>query len=233
MQRMNRMLVVMGIVFMLFSPAYADPPDKPENLAPEKGEQGVLPTVTLEWNCSDPDPGDILTFEIWMRRVPYGYDGSYKDLELYKAPTLEPLEQVFEFTAESLTPDFTYVWQVRAIDLEGNETWGPRWYFTTLSDVTGIISVEPNPVQAGRKITITGWGFRSGYPLRVLIGNRKFEYPQSTRIRFWTRAKIRLRLPPYKPWPSGTKFKKVSIEMSQDREIVRYEYDTPLEIYKP
>jgi hypothetical protein len=236
MKRTKWILGLVAVVFMLCSPAFAAAPNEPENPSPQVGEEGVVPTITLEWDCSDPDPGDKLTFEIWMRRVPYDHQGSppYESLELYKVPMLVALKNVFKFTVESLTPDFTYVWQVRAIDLDSNETWGPRWHFTTLSDVTGIISITPNPAEARRRIKITGWGFRAGYPLRLLIGNRKFEYGESRRIRRWTGGKIVFKLPKYNQWPSDTsKFKTVSIEMSQDREIVRYEYDTPLEIYKP
>ena len=234
MEKVRWFLAVFAIVLMVSVPAYADPP-KPAEPVPFEGEEHVTRTVTLMWDCTDPD-GGTLTFEIWMRRLPGNWPGEPNEYDdLFKVRMAEPLEDT-DYTLECLKPGTTYVWRVRAIDFDdGSKTWGPTWYFTTGS-FAEITSVLPNPVQEGRLITIRGYGFLDGTPVMIKIGKRKFRFDEigENEIHWWKDCEIRLELPRYNKWPEETRSKTVRLKQRDEYgEKVTIPYDTKLVIYQP
>ncbi|MBW2109716.1 MAG: hypothetical protein JRI36_13800 [Deltaproteobacteria bacterium] len=113
-----------------------------------------------------------------MRRIPDGWgDTPLDQLDLFEVQgsgsIKDPDRQV---SLEGLTPEKTYVWQVKSLDKIDSSTTevteGPLWTFTTSSSSGAIVDVEPNPVKKGETLRIHGSGFLAGIPIRVKIGNK-------------------------------------------------------------
>lgn len=111
-----------------FEPPPNEAPYLPGNPFPVPGDTGVAINTTLSWSGGDPDPEDIVTFDVY-----FGVPG---ELSLVSAgqtgKTYNPGTLLFATT---------YEWQIVARDNYGNETAGPVWNFTTTK--TGISSISP------------------------------------------------------------------------------------------
>ena len=92
-------------------------PAAPTCVSPANGVQGVNNWVTLSWSCSDPD-GDQLTYDL--------YYGTTPTPPLYRYNTTATSEHLGE-----ITTNLTYYWRVISRDIQGYETPGPVWSFTT------------------------------------------------------------------------------------------------------
>jgi hypothetical protein len=99
------------------------PPDTPVAVFPPDGELWTTPTPNLVWLGSDPDPGDSLTYEVYLGEV---------DPPPLAASNLDK-EMLFPGV---LGPDRLYYWQVEATDSHGASTVGPVWNFTTAPDLS-------------------------------------------------------------------------------------------------
>lgn len=91
----------------------------PSNPIPSDKEIDVVPNVTLNWSCSDPD-GDILVYDVY-----FGIDSN------------PPLVKKGH-TSRSYSPGFLqyntkYYWKIVAKDSSGRVGEGPVWSFTTVS----------------------------------------------------------------------------------------------------
>ena len=116
-------------------------PNTPSAPTPPDGATAVSLHPTLGWSCSDPDPGDTLTFDVYFAAAsPPGI----------KVSTDQPSTS---FAPGPLSLNTTYYWKIVARDNHGAEREGPVWSFKTLSDVTppevaitGLAPVQADPV---------------------------------------------------------------------------------------
>lgn len=78
------------------------------------------PHTTLRWECTDPDPGDVLTFDVY-------FEAENPVPNILVARGIEE----FEYDPGQMEYGTTYYWQIVAKDSTGNITAGPVWRFTT------------------------------------------------------------------------------------------------------
>jgi uncharacterized protein (TIGR02145 family) len=126
------------------------PPTIPSNPSPFDNAQGQASSVTLTWNCNDPD-GNPLTYDIYFGTE---HPPSTKVSSNQTGSTL---------VRNGLLPGTQYYWRVVAKDDKGNSTTGPRWRFTTASSgtlptvtTTAITSITTNSASSGGNITSQG-----------------------------------------------------------------------------
>ncbi|WP_181419020.1 fibronectin type III domain-containing protein, partial [Mesotoga sp. TolDC] len=116
-------------------------PLKPSNPAPSSGATGVGTSVTLSWNCSDPD-GDALVYDV------------------YFCTTTNPArvsagQTTKSYTLSNLTEGTKYYWKVVARDSKGLETTGDLWNFTTKSNQPPAKPSSPNPANNSSDIAVS------------------------------------------------------------------------------
>ncbi|MCX6667770.1 MAG: DUF2341 domain-containing protein [Euryarchaeota archaeon] len=96
-----------------------DPPNTPSNPSPSPGATGVIVTATLSWTGGDPNPGDVVTYDV------------------YFGTTSPPTQVVWGQSGTSYDPsgdmnyNTHYYWKIVAWDNHGASTVGPIWDFTT------------------------------------------------------------------------------------------------------
>lgn len=95
------------------------PPDPPSDPHPPDGASDQPVNVGLSWSCSDPDTGDVLSFDVYL--------GSDTTLELVSYSQTEMSYQ----PPEGLEPNTTYYWRIVARDSNYDQSEGPLWHFTT------------------------------------------------------------------------------------------------------
>ncbi len=95
-------------------------PSTPSNPSPSDKTTNQPLTVTLSWECSDPD-GDTLTYDVYFGINP----GSMTKIS--SVQTGKTLNR------SNLSIGTTYYWKVVAKDSKGATTEGPEWKFTTQS----------------------------------------------------------------------------------------------------
>jgi len=104
-----------------FKTAYTnDPPNAPSNPNPNNGETNVDINADLSWMCSDPDPYETLTYDVYFEAndpTPDQLVSSGQSQKTYNPGTMEK--------------DVTYYWKIIAEDSCGEKTQSPIWYFTT------------------------------------------------------------------------------------------------------
>jgi hypothetical protein len=93
-------------------------PNQPHSPTPGDSSTGIMPHTVLSWRCGDPDPGDIVTYDIYFG-------------------TSDPLDCVARgqrdssFTPTNLQYDSLYYWSIVARDESGDSAVGPLWQFQT------------------------------------------------------------------------------------------------------
>jgi len=96
-----------------------NPPNKPSEPNPSNGATNVLVTANLSWSGSDPDPGDILTYDVY-----FGTTSSPPKVSDHQTnTTYDP--------PGSVSYDTTYYWRIDAWDSQNAHTYGDVWSFTT------------------------------------------------------------------------------------------------------
>ncbi len=108
-------------------------PTVPSNPSPANAAVDVSVTPILSWVCSDPDPGDTLSYDICLDTV---------------NPPVMVIESGYghsKYPAGQLQVNKTYYWMVRARDSHGASTIGPVWKFTTLTSfpVNDLVAYYP------------------------------------------------------------------------------------------
>ncbi len=111
-------------------------PNTPSNLSPSNNVTNQPTTITLSWECSDPD-GDAVTYDVYfgtssnpMTKVSSGQTGK-------------------TLNRSNLSIGTTYYWKVVAKDSKGGTTEGPVWRFTTLVAPEGMVLVEKGSFTMG------------------------------------------------------------------------------------
>ena len=94
------------------------PPFPPENPDPEDGEVEVDINADLSWTCSDPNPGDIITYDVY-----FGNSSSPTQV----ADNLS----ITHYDPGTLEYKTTYYWKINAWDNNGGYIEGDIWRFTT------------------------------------------------------------------------------------------------------
>jgi hypothetical protein len=101
-----------------FTTVANSPPNAPSNPDPEDGETGVSINADLSWDCTDPDPGQTLTYDVYFG------DSS-------PPPLVSSGQSASSYDPGTMDFDTTYYWQIVAEDNYGASTTGPEWDFTT------------------------------------------------------------------------------------------------------
>jgi hypothetical protein len=136
-----------------------DPPLGPEYEAPADGLEGVSGPVEFRWQGSDPDPGDVLTYELRLGTDPLSLGTVAQDLA---APVA---------TVGELPPDTDFYWQVVGRDAAGAETAGPIRQFSTGADRTPpAIAGGPTAQEVTGGTAVIGWSTSEATDGRVRLG---------------------------------------------------------------
>ncbi len=131
-----------------------NPPEKPVAVSPADNAEDVSIICFLNWSCFDPDPGDILTYDVFF--------GKTNNPELVEEKTMDSSYVV----PYDLDLDTTYYWKIKATDSFGKSTESDIWSFTTseIPPPPAVGSIELNfPKRlcwAGVKADITNNGVR-------------------------------------------------------------------------
>jgi len=112
------------------------PPLSPYNPSPSDKATNQPLTVTLFWNCSDPD-GDTLTYDV------------YFDTNANPTAKVSSSQTVNSLSVKDLSYNATYYWKVVAKDSKGATIEGPVWRFTTLTVPEGMVLVEKGSFTMG------------------------------------------------------------------------------------
>lgn len=147
-------LLLANTLALAFNSAHAvnHYPYKPSNPSPFDGESGVSITPVLSWTGGDPDPGDTVTYDVYL--------GLSLIPGFIRYGCSEPL-----YSPLTLKLASTYYWQVDAVDDYGYTGAGPFWSFQTEPAHIGTIfikvdgSIDPPtaPIQRnGNYYTLTG-----------------------------------------------------------------------------
>lgn len=95
-----------------------NPPDVPSGPSPAHQATGVSPDADLSWTGGDPDPGDTVTYDVY--------------LDTTGATTLVSNDQsATTYEPGTLNPDTKYYWKIVAMDNHEASTSSPVWEFTT------------------------------------------------------------------------------------------------------
>ena len=102
------------------------PPVQPSNPDPVNGAVNQDTTLSLSWNCADPD-GDTLTYDI--------YFGTGSNPPLVAANQTQKY-----FNPGQLAQGTTYYWKITAKDNHNASATGPVWHFATLTQGTNTFA---------------------------------------------------------------------------------------------
>jgi hypothetical protein len=97
----------------------------PRTPFPETGSKNQSLTVILQWECSDPDAGDTLYYDVYIGTQTL----HHIDLHIISGNQSEN-----SFSVTDLSPQTKYYWKIVARDSSGYETAGPQWSFTTTQE---------------------------------------------------------------------------------------------------
>ncbi len=128
------------------------PPNTPSAPNPAHGTVNVNINADLSWTGGDPDPGDVVTYDI------------------YFGTTSPPPILVYGHTTTTYDPgamyqNTLYYWKIVAWDSFGLSSTGPIWNFTTESNSPPNIPSAPNPANGATNVAIdTGLSWIGGDP---------------------------------------------------------------------
>ena len=112
------------------------PPLSPYNPSPSGKATNQPLTVTLSWNCSNPD-GDAVTYDVYL------------DTNTKPTTKISISQSGQTLSKGNLSAGTTYYWKVVAKDSKGATTEGPVWRFTTLTVPEGMVLVEKGSFTMG------------------------------------------------------------------------------------
>jgi hypothetical protein len=120
-----------------FTTAQNHPPFPPRNPNPDDGAIMVDPDVILSWAGGDPDPGDIVTYDVYLSEN----SPPWQVVSNQSENTYDPPVVLKNYT--------TYYWKIVSWDYHGASIEGPIWEFST-----GNLSNKPptKPIISGPKV---------------------------------------------------------------------------------
>ncbi|MBU0497149.1 MAG: VCBS repeat-containing protein [Candidatus Thermoplasmatota archaeon] len=132
-----------GVVyaFNALPPSVNLPPYTPHNPLPVNGTAYVDPSIVLSWVGGDPNPQDIVTYDIY-----FGTTALIQVANNISATFYDPSGLVF---------NTTYYWQIVSWDDQGHFTSGPIWHFSTEWNNPPYIPSSPSPDNNSINVTLT------------------------------------------------------------------------------
>ena len=97
------------------------PPNIPSNPTPSNHATNIDPHQQLSWICSDPNPGDTLTYDVY-----FGTSAS--------APKVSSGQSATTYNPGTMNKNTKYYWRIVATDTQGGIKLSPIWDFTTKQD---------------------------------------------------------------------------------------------------
>ncbi len=97
------------------------PPNIPSNPTPSNHATNIDPHQQLSWICSDPNPGDTLTYDVY-----FGTSAS--------APKVSSRQSETTYNPGTMNKNTKYYWRIVATDTQGETKSSPIWDFTTKQD---------------------------------------------------------------------------------------------------
>lgn len=94
-------------------------PSSPSSPIPANNSTSVSGFITVTWNCSDPDAGDTIRYDVV-------YGGTTNPTTVIASNTLNKAADIGVAPAGT-----TVYWKVTAKDNHGNTTVGPVWKYST------------------------------------------------------------------------------------------------------
>ena len=94
-------------------------PNAPSEPTPRDAATNVSSPVTLSWQCTDPDAGDELSYDV--------YEGTTNPPSMAVATDLKHST----YSLGPISPNTVIYWKVKAKDNNGATTEGPVWWFKT------------------------------------------------------------------------------------------------------
>jgi len=122
---------------------FNEPPENPYAPSPASGAQGQAITATVSWVCTDPDPGDVLTYEL--------YFGTASD-PANNDPVVLSASAYSDLTLETNT---IYYWKVVAVDSRGEKNpLSSTWNFSTIISLPPTKPANPSPADGSTEQSI-------------------------------------------------------------------------------
>jgi len=109
-----------------------NPPDIPSNPGPANESTDNNLFTYLNWTCSDPDPGDTVTYDVYFGTT-------------NPPPMVSNNQSADTYDPGGLNISTTYYWKIRAWDDYGYSATGPTWIFYTRDDTHPDIPSNPSP----------------------------------------------------------------------------------------
>jgi hypothetical protein len=133
------------------------PPLAPSSPIPLNNSFNVSVFADLSWTCSDPDPDDSITYDVYV--------GSSLP------PPLQSANQTnTSYDMEKLDYNKVYYWRIVAWDLYDNGTAGPLWLFHTVANQPPNVPSNPEPADGATYVsTYTVLNWTSGDPYDDLV----------------------------------------------------------------
>ncbi|RLF31942.1 MAG: hypothetical protein DRM98_04745 [Thermoplasmata archaeon] len=127
------------------------PPNTPSNPHPIDGQLYVEIDTNLSWIGGDPNPGDIVTYDVYFEPNDPTPDMLVSDDQLSTT-----------YTPGTLEYETTYYWKIIATDSHGNSTEGPVWRFTTIEEpnLPPFEPSDPHPADGANDVdvnTVLSW----------------------------------------------------------------------------
>jgi len=115
------------------TPLENNPPYVPSDPFPSDGAVDIPINTDIAWTGGDPDPGDIVTYDIYFGPIS-------------PPPLVDTGYSTTTYHPGILDYEKTYYWQIVAWDNQGESTDGPFWQFTTMEtpeyELSGSIYYE-------------------------------------------------------------------------------------------
>jgi hypothetical protein len=115
-----------------FTTGLNDPPYTPSNPDPSDGATGVGIDADISWSGGDPNPGDTVTYDIYFGTIS-------------PPPILVTNHPDTNYNPGTMVFNTKYYWEIVAKDNYGENSTGPIWSFTTISNNPPNPPSNPNP----------------------------------------------------------------------------------------
>jgi hypothetical protein len=128
--------------------AISQPPYIPSNPSPANGSTGISINKDLSWTGGDPDPEDIVTYDIYFEANDTSPDTL---ISTNQASTI--------YNLGTLSYNTHYFWKIVAKDSHGTKTSGPVWDFVTESQLNNPPNIPNTPTGLSEGVTGTLYSF--------------------------------------------------------------------------
>ena len=134
-----------------------DPPGEPQIKLPADGADGLVMPVNFEWEGTDPDPDDVVTYDFLLGMTDSTLEVSANGLTM-------PAHAV-----SGLAGGADFFWQVLATDRSGNQTPGAIRKFSTAMDQTSPVLASGPDVVTPPTTTSVDLSWQTDEPTRSTV----------------------------------------------------------------